>query len=123
MKAMTALTISAVSTQLAQACAMPRAAAARVARRLAQAWRRRHQAAELAALDDHLLADIGLTRADLTDALSRLPWRDPIAALARRQCKLARGDAALERHAAPSLVPGADALAFPPRDPPARLTL
>ena len=125
---MTALTISAVPPQLARTCAAIGAVAARIARQLADVWRRRHEAAELAALDDHLLADIGLTRADLADALSRPVWCDPTQALARRhderrQAGRAAAVALIARHAAPPLVPGADTFAFPPGDPPARLTL
>jgi len=37
----------------------------------------------LAALDDHMLADLGLSRTDLNDALSEPLWRDPTALLAR----------------------------------------
>ena len=38
----------------------------------------------LAALDDRMLADIGLTRSDLRDAYAEPPWRDPSDVLARR---------------------------------------
>jgi hypothetical protein len=38
----------------------------------------------LAALDDRMLADIGLTRCDLRDAFAELPWRDPSEILVRR---------------------------------------
>jgi uncharacterized protein YjiS (DUF1127 family) len=125
---MTALTISAVPPQLARACAAIGATAVRAGRRLLHAWRRRHAAAELAGLDDHLLADIGLTRADLADALAQPMWRDPTLALMRRHDERrhagrAAAVALLAHHAAPPLVPGADTFAFPPGDPPARLTL
>ena len=124
---MTALTMS-VSPQLARTCAAIGDATVRAVRRLSKAWRRRHAAAELAALDDHLLADIGLSRADLVDALAQPVWRDPTAALARRHderrhaCRAGVADL-LAHHVAPPLVPGTDAFAFPPSDPPARLTL
>jgi uncharacterized protein YjiS (DUF1127 family) len=127
-RTMTALTIPTAPSRLARACAALGAAAGRAAHRLLQAWRRRHAAAELAVLDDHLLADIGLTRADLADALSQPVWRDPTRVLARRhderrQASPAAAAVLIAHHVAPPLVPGADAFAFPPRDPPARLTL
>jgi uncharacterized protein YjiS (DUF1127 family) len=133
-KAMTTLTTSAVPTRFAQALAAIVEAAARLARRLAGAWRHRHDAAVLAGLDDHMLADLGLSRTDLNDALSEPLWRDPTALLARRHGERRRSRRAaqagqtavaalIRQHAAPSIVPGADAFSFPPGDPPARLTL
>jgi uncharacterized protein YjiS (DUF1127 family) len=130
-KAMTTLTTPAVPLWFAQAIV---AAAVRLARRLVGAWRHRHDAAVLAALDDHMLADIGLSRTDLNDALSEPLWRDPTAVLARRHGERRRSrrgvqaghGAAIDlirKHAAPSIVPGADVFSFPPADPPARLTL
>jgi len=126
--AMTALTISAVPSRLAHFCATVGAAGARVARALAEGWRHRRDAAALAALDDHMLADLGLTRADLNDALCEPLWRDPTRVLARRhgeRRRLRRGAVAAlaERHPAPSIVPGTDTFRFPPGDPPARLTI
>jgi uncharacterized protein YjiS (DUF1127 family) len=45
-------------------------------------WRqRRRDAALLARADDRMLADIGLTRGDVYDALSGAPWNDPTAIL------------------------------------------
>jgi hypothetical protein len=41
----------------------------------------------------------------------------------RRHAGRAGAAVLLAHHAAPPLVPAADAFAFPPRDPPARLTL
>src|SRR5215831_13338043 len=113
--AMTALTISAVPSRLAHFCATVGAAGARVARALAEG-------------DDHMLADLGLTRADLNDALCEPLWRDPTRVLARRhgeRRRLRRGAVAAlaERHPAPSIVPGTDTFRFPPGDPPARLTI
>jgi uncharacterized protein YjiS (DUF1127 family) len=123
---MTALATSAVPSQVAQLCATIGAAALRIGRRLVEAWRHRRDAAALAALDDHMLADLGLTRADLNDALCEPLWRDPTTVLARRHGERRRSRrsaalALLER--APSIVPGADGFTFPPGDPPARLTL
>ena len=47
-------------------------------------WKNRHDAMRLAALDERMLADIGLNRADLRDAFAELPWRDPSDVLVRR---------------------------------------
>ena len=118
---MTALTSPFVPSSCTEAFAVFGATVARVGRRIAEAWRHRHDATALAALDDHMLADIGLTRADLNDALAEPLWRDPTMVLARR-----RGERRWARRgamqASPPLVPGPDALAFPPRDPLARPT-
>jgi uncharacterized protein YjiS (DUF1127 family) len=46
--------------------------------------RNRVVAAKLAQLDDRMLADIGLTRSDLSDAYSQPLWHDPTDMLARR---------------------------------------
>ena len=54
------------------------------ARQLAQFVRSRRDTRILARLDDHMLADIGLTRGDLRDAFSEPVWRDPTAILASR---------------------------------------
>jgi len=92
-----------------------------------EAWRHRHDLALLAAMDDHMLRDIGLTRTDVSDAMSQPMWRDPTLVLVRR-----RGE---RRHArrstlvidllpcrlAPPLAPPAEALAFQAGDPRARL--
>jgi uncharacterized protein YjiS (DUF1127 family) len=51
---------------------------------LAGSFEHRRNAALLARLDDRMLADIGLTRGDLRDALSEPPWRDPTALLVIR---------------------------------------
>jgi uncharacterized protein YjiS (DUF1127 family) len=51
---------------------------------LAKSFEHRRDAAFLAQLDDRMLADIGLTRGDLRDALSEPPWRDPTALLVVR---------------------------------------
>jgi uncharacterized protein YjiS (DUF1127 family) len=110
-----------------QAFAAFAAALVRVGRRLVGAWRHRNDAAMLAAFDDRMLADIGLTRSDLNDALGEPLWRDPTSVLARRQRERrgARRAAvkALINEASPPLVPGPDTFTFPPRDPPARLSL
>jgi uncharacterized protein YjiS (DUF1127 family) len=100
---------------------------ARAGRWLMDAWRHRHDAVTLATFDDRMLADIGLTRGDLNDALAEPLWRDPTGVLARRQGERRKARrapvTAPSQQASPPLVPGADAFALPPRDPPARLTL
>lgn len=58
-----------------------------LARRTGQfirAIRNRRAAANLATLDDRMLADIGLTRSDLRDAYSEPIWQDPTDVLAGR---------------------------------------
>ena len=54
------------------------------AREVLQLVKNRRDAAVLAGLDDHMLADIGLTRGDLRDAYSEPVWRDPTAGLVSR---------------------------------------
>jgi len=50
----------------------------------ARARRHRREAAALAGLDRHMLADIGLNRADLDDAFSEPFWEDPTMLLHER---------------------------------------
>jgi uncharacterized protein YjiS (DUF1127 family) len=52
--------------------------------RFSSLMRHRRDAMRLARLDDHMLADIGLTRSDLRDAYSEPLWHDPTDVLARR---------------------------------------
>jgi len=119
---MTALTTPLVPSSCSQAFAAVGTVVARVGRWLAEAWRHRHDAAALASFDDRMLADIGLTRGDLNDALAEPLWRDPTSVLAlrqgeRRRARRAAVTAALASQLSPSLVPGPDTFAFPPRDP------
>lgn len=72
----------------------------------------RRDAAVLAGLDDRMLADLGLTRSDLRDALSGPFWRDPTAILVsrvheRRQAGRERRPRRIEGGSvvAPSIVP------------------
>ncbi|WP_188516530.1 DUF1127 domain-containing protein [Alsobacter metallidurans] len=44
-------------------------------------WRNRQQVAELLSLDDHLLADLGVARGDVFEALAHPPARDCSASL------------------------------------------
>jgi uncharacterized protein YjiS (DUF1127 family) len=53
-------------------------------------WQHRKGLAMLAKFDDRGLADIGLTRSDLYDALARRIWEDPTSMLERR--RMARRD-------------------------------
>jgi uncharacterized protein YjiS (DUF1127 family) len=53
-------------------------------RQLGQMIKSRQDAAMLAGLDDRMLADIGLTRGDVRDAVSEPMWRDPTAILVSR---------------------------------------
>jgi len=52
--------------------------------RLARARRNRKQAAALAQFDRRMLADLGISRADLRDAFSEPFWEDPTALLRER---------------------------------------
>lgn len=56
-------------------------------------WRHWRDVEMLASFDDHMLADIGLTRADLHDVLAEPRWCDPATLLNRRRREriLARG--------------------------------
>jgi uncharacterized protein YjiS (DUF1127 family) len=51
---------------------------------LARARRHRRQASQLAGLDRRMLADIGISRADLRDAFSEPFWEDPTTLLRER---------------------------------------
>jgi uncharacterized protein YjiS (DUF1127 family) len=53
-------------------------------KKMAQRRRHWHQATTLAALDRRMLADMGITRADLQDAFSQPYWEDPTALLRER---------------------------------------
>ncbi len=48
-------------------------------------WKHRKGLATLATFDDRALADIGLTRSDLYDALAQQIWNDPTSMLERRR--------------------------------------
>ena len=49
------------------------------------AWRHRRDVEVLSSFDDHMLADIGLTRADLRDAMAGPRWHDPTVLLLDRR--------------------------------------
>lgn len=69
--------------------------------------RHRREAVRLAALDDRMLADIGLTRCDLRDAYSEPLWHDPTDVLARRAAerRSSRRRSAVELYAASGVAP------------------
>jgi uncharacterized protein YjiS (DUF1127 family) len=69
---------------LASAVAATVAAALLPVRQLYKAVKHRRHIAVLANLDQRLLADIGLTRADVGDAVRQPIWRDPTELLSRR---------------------------------------
>ncbi len=58
--------------------------ATRFAGAVARALRNRRDARILAGLDHHMLADIGLTRSDVSDAFSTSLWEDPTELLRER---------------------------------------
>jgi uncharacterized protein YjiS (DUF1127 family) len=67
------------------------AAVALGARQLAVDLKHRHELERLVDCDDRMLADIGLTRADLRNAWSEPLWRDPTTALENRRAELRAG--------------------------------
>ena len=76
-------------------------------KRLADRLRHRREATRLAALDDRMLADIGLTRSDLRDAYAEPLWQDPTEVLAVRAAerRTSRRRSAFELSAAACLAP------------------
>lgn len=67
--------------------------------RLAVAIKHRRELAHLADLDDHMLADISLTRSDLRDTYSEPLWRDPTSLLARRRaCRIAHSRSSTDEY-------------------------
>jgi uncharacterized protein YjiS (DUF1127 family) len=63
--------------RFARAIFAPAAAVWRRLKQLAQAYANRSDAAVLAGFDERMLADIGLTRSDVRDALAEPLWHDP----------------------------------------------
>lgn len=53
-------------------------------RNVIETWKNRRDAAIVAGMDEHMLADIGLTRGYVRDAFSEPVWRDPSAILVSR---------------------------------------
>lgn len=85
-------------------------------KRFLERVRNRNDAMRLAALDDRMLADIGLNRSDLRDAFAELPWRDPSEVLMRRAAE--RRTAGMH---APFAAPPAEC--YPPTSRPARYSV
>ena len=90
------------------------------ARSVLQILKNRRETASLVGLDDRMLADIGLTRGDLRDAISEPVWRDPTAILVsrsherrinRRRTSIGLAQKSFE---APSIVPSVKTPALPP---------
>jgi uncharacterized protein YjiS (DUF1127 family) len=88
-------------------------------------WKHRKGLALLAKFDDRALADIGLTRADLYDALAQRMWDDPTEMLERRRA--ARRDnrwhsvgGGEPKISPPRQMLGVPGLQPPPTDRPAR---
>ncbi|MFN3655736.1 MAG: DUF1127 domain-containing protein [Pseudolabrys sp.] len=90
-------------------------------KRLERARRHRRDAAMLAGLDRRMLADIGITRADVRDAFSEPFWEDPTALLRERALER-RWNRALMREAIGnrSVEPG---FSRPRTDRPARMAM
>src|ERR1044071_10259009 len=88
-------------------------------RSLLQTIKNRRDATILAGMDEHMLADIGLTRGDVRDAFSEPVWRDPTAILVsrahERRINRRRMNAGLAEKSfnAPSIVPSAAVHAAP----------
>jgi uncharacterized protein YjiS (DUF1127 family) len=84
-------------------------------KRFSRARQNRRQAAGLAGLDRLMLADIGITRADLHDAFSEPFWDDPTALLRERAIERRMG---FPRASRPVAVE--NGFRRPPTDRPAR---
>src|SRR4051794_27408537 len=109
--AMTTISPSRTTSQLAQTVNAIAGSLAVGARHLARLIKNRREATILAGLDDRMLADIGLTRGDLRDAYSEPVWSDPTAILVsraherrvnRRRVSIGLSEKAFE---SPSIVP------------------
>jgi uncharacterized protein YjiS (DUF1127 family) len=76
---------------------------ARGVARIGRAIKNRRAANALAGLDDHMLADIGITRSDLRDAYSEPLWHDPTDVLVGRatERRMRRRSALVHSEAAP----------------------
>lgn len=107
---------------LGQATVDAGAMLARWVKAAVRALRHRREARILAGLNDHMLADIGLTRADVQDAFSEPLWRDPTSMLADRRAARWTSRGAFRCPAHPNAqrkaTPG---FRRPPVDRPARL--
>ena len=86
-------------------------------KKMAQRRRHWHQATALANLDRHMLADMGLTRADVQDAFSQPFWEDPTALLRERAIERRIGRGARRVQSRPQVERG---FTRPATDRPAR---
>ena len=88
---------------LARAFASLAAVAAHWAKVVAKASRNRREARKLAGLDQRILADMGITSADVRDAFSGPFWEDPTALLRERaiERRMNRGVSRSQRAAYP----------------------
>jgi uncharacterized protein YjiS (DUF1127 family) len=84
---------------------------------LGRAQRNRRVARQLAGLDRHMLADIGVTRADIRDAFSEPFWEDPTARLNERAIERRMNRALARSQCGPHVENG---FARPAMDRPAR---
>ncbi len=99
MPAITSLTYGAAKLAARAAAAMV-VSLGRAANRVVRTIRNRRDAARLARFDDRMLADIGLTRGDVCEALSGPVWRDPAPLLAKRYAEWCQSRPALRLGAA-----------------------
>ena len=88
-------------------------------------WKHRKGLTLLAKFDDRALADIGLTRSDLYDALAQRIWDDPTTMLerrrtARRESRQQAAGRAGHTCRQPRQMLGVPGLNHPPTDRPAR---
>jgi len=101
------------------------AIAARI-KQFARAYRNRSDAVVLATFDDRMLADMGLTRSDVRDALTGPLWDDPTnllrARALERRLSRHRISLGLQDTTAPPLVPQGD-WKRPATSRPARFTV
>jgi uncharacterized protein YjiS (DUF1127 family) len=73
---------------------------------IARARRNRRDAVMLAGLDRRMLADIGITRADVSDAFSEPFWEDPTALLRERALERRWNRALMRSEVAAGVEPG-----------------
>ena len=83
MPAITSFTISATAP-LRRVLSLLAGRARRGLKQLVERVKSHRDALRLAEFDDRMLADIGLSRCDVRDALALPPWRDPRGLLTRR---------------------------------------
>ncbi|HVZ51258.1 MAG TPA: DUF1127 domain-containing protein [Pseudolabrys sp.] len=92
-------------------------------KQIARARRHRREAAMLAGLEGHMLADIGITRSDLRDAFSEPFWEDPTALLHERAIERRWNQALMRADIAASEAVSRSGFHRPRTDRPARHTV